>query len=48
MKIATTIQLTKTQFLEVKKKANETGNSFSSIIRDAVEHFLNIKHEEDF
>ena len=44
MKIATSIQLTNTQFEALKKKSNETGNSISSIVRAAIENYLDIDH----
>ena len=46
MKIPTTIQLTKIQFKQLKKKSSETGNSVSSIIRQAIEEYLCIDHNQ--
>jgi hypothetical protein len=46
MKITTTIQLTKDQFLQLKKESKITGNSVSSIIRTAIEERLKTKVKE--
>ncbi len=46
MKIPTTIQLTEIQFKQLKKKSSETGNSVSSIIRQAIEDYLGIDHNQ--
>ena len=46
MKITTSIQLTQLQIKELKRKSEETGNSLSSIVRQAIEDHLNIQHEE--